>query len=76
MVSHGSSDTTVVKFDHRFASPPSVVAMVAIGIGVAGDAANLACSAYLVTEDSFTLRVSNATSRDLGPVNVSWIAVG
>lgn len=76
VLSHGSSSTTVVKFDHRFASPPSVVAMVAIGIGVAGDAANLACSAYLVTEDSFTLRVSNATSRDLGPVNVSWIAVG
>ena len=75
-VSHGSSGTTVVKFDHRFASPPSVVAMVAIGIGVVGDAANLACSAYSVTEDSFTLRVSNATGRDLGPVNVSWIAVG
>lgn len=76
VVSHGSSVTTVVKFDHRFASPPSVVAMVAIGIGVADDAANIACNAYLATEDSFTLRVSNASGRDLSPVNVSWIAVG
>lgn len=75
-VSPGMGVTSIVEFSQPFAHSPNVVVTVALGMGIASEAVNVACHAYAITAENFSLRVYNATNKTLGPIPVSWIAVG